>query len=248
MRGIPYAQIPTTLLAMVDASVGGKTGVDAAGGKNLVGAFHAPVAVVVDPLTLDTLPLHERRGAFAEILKHGIIAEAAYFSTVTTHAERLLRELAHESNEFVELLTRSIAIKANVVRRDEREQGLRKVLNFGHTIAHGIETASHFSIAHGDAVAMGMAIEADLGERLGVTATGTAIAIRQALQIVGLPFELPPDLDAAAVLAAARHDKKNRRGQIEFALPARIGEMAGESSGWSVAASDEEILNALEAL
>jgi 3-dehydroquinate synthase len=246
MRGIRYVQLPTTLLAMVDASIGGKTGVDIPGGKNLVGAFHAPRAVVIDPLALDTLPLRDRRAAFAEILKHGIIANASYFHATAAQAHALLEDMAHESSEFVELLTRSISIKADVVRRDEREHGLRKILNFGHTIAHGIETARGYEWPHGEAGAIGLAIEAELAEQVGVAEPGTSHAIRTALVAAGLPTELPSRVAAESVLAAARHDKKNRRGLIEFALPRCIGAMAGEDTQWGIAVEDAAVLRALE--
>jgi len=155
MRGIPYVQVPTTLLAMVDASIGGKTGVDTPAGKNLVGAFHQPIAVIVDPTALATLPRAHLRAGFAEVIKHGAIADEAYLERAVAAASNL-GSLDPASDAMVDLVTRSIEIKADVVRRDEREDGLRKILNFGHTIGHAVELLSDYSILHGDAIALGM--------------------------------------------------------------------------------------------
>jgi len=150
MRGIPYIQVPTTLLAMVDASIGGKTGVDTPAGKNLVGAFHQPLAVVVDPNVLATLPRAHLRAGFAEVIKHGAIADEAYLERAVAAASDL-GALEPGSGAMIDLVSRSIEIKADVVRRDEREGGVRKILNFGHTIGHAVELLSDYSMLHGDA-------------------------------------------------------------------------------------------------
>ncbi len=155
MRGIPFVQVPTTLLAMIDASVGGKTGVDTPAGKNLVGAFHQPAAVVADLRALATLPSAQLAAGMAEAIKHGVIADAGYLDSVAAVAERI-DEIDVGGAQMLDLVARSIEIKADVVRRDERESGLRKILNFGHTIGHAIEHMSGYSILHGEAVAVGM--------------------------------------------------------------------------------------------
>jgi 3-dehydroquinate synthase len=234
MRGVPFVQIPTTLLAMIDASVGGKTGVDTAAGKNLVGAFHQPSLVVADPTVLATLPANHFRAGLAEALKHGVIADAGYFERIAASREATARD----ERTLTELIAESVRIKASIVARDERESGLRKVLNFGHTIGHAIESVSNYALLHGEAVAIGMALESALAERLGVAKPGTADAIRDALGAIGLPTMFPA-LDPSAVLAATKSDKKARAGRVEFALPHKVGAMAGESTGWGIPVDDD---------
>ncbi len=245
MRGVPYVQIPTSLLAMIDASVGGKTGVDTAAGKNLVGAFHQPAAVIADTSVLATLPLEHLRAGLAEAIKHGVIADAAYFESVSQFASTLSAPDV-TGRAMLDLVTRSVEIKANVVRRDERENGVRKTLNFGHTIGHAVELCSNYTLLHGDAVAIGMVYESMLAERLGLAEHGTERAVRRAVCAAGLPELRPPAMRAADVVNAARGDKKARGGLAEYALPARIGAMAGEATGWSVAVDEPTVLGVLE--
>jgi len=245
MRGIPVAHVPTTLLAMIDASIGGKTGVDTPAGKNMVGAFHPPCAVIVDPLLLISLPAPDRRAGLAEALKHGVIADTVYFERVATLAPKLIAAGAEGMTAMVETVARAIAIKCDVVRRDEREQGLRQVLNFGHTIGHAVELVSNYSIAHGEAVAIGMVIEARIAERLGVAESGTADRITTALAGAGLPTAVPSELAPGAIVSATRSDKKARAGAVRYALPSRIGAMAGERDGWSIAVNDTVVHAAL---
>src|SRR6185503_408422 len=174
LRGVPYVQIPTSLLAMIDSSIGGKTGVDAPAGKNLVGVFHQPQLVVADLDVLATLAPMQLSAGMAEALKHGVIADAAYFELL----EREFRAVLSGDLTLIErVVHRSVEIKAQVVARDERESGVRAVLNFGHTVAHAIEAVAKFESSHGEAVAVGMAFEARLGEALGVTAAGTAARV-----------------------------------------------------------------------
>ncbi|HVE77600.1 MAG TPA: 3-dehydroquinate synthase, partial [Gemmatimonadaceae bacterium] len=158
MRGLPLVQVPTTLLAMIDAAIGGKTGVDTAAGKNLVGAFHPPAAVVADPDVLATLPAPHLRAGLAEAIKHGVVADEAYFDFVREALPSLLAADGWAGESMTELVAVSARIKAEVVSRDERESGLRKVLNFGHTLGHAIEAASGYALLHGEAVAIGMAL------------------------------------------------------------------------------------------
>ena len=244
MRGIPYIQVPTTLLAMVDASIGGKTGVDTPAGKNLVGAFHQALAVVVDPTVLATLPRAHIRAGFAEVIKHGAIADEAYLARAVAAASNL-GALDPASHAMVDLVSRSIEIKADVVRRDEREGGVRKILNFGHTIGHAVELLSDYSMLHGDAIAVGMAYESTLAERCGVAAAGTADRIQHAVETAGFEARRPASMSPDRIVAATHGDKKARAGRVEYALPSRVGAMAGASSGWSIAVEDELVLSVL---
>ena len=245
MRGVPVVQVPTTLLAMVDASVGGKTAVDTPHGKNLVGAFHPPSVVVADPAVLATLPVAQRRSGLAEALKHGIIADERHFEAVLALAPRLADDAWAPDEAFVAQLARSIAIKADVVRQDPRERGLRKILNFGHTIGHAVEQLSGYALLHGEAVAIGMVAEATAAELGGIAAGGTAARVREAVRAAGLPERRPDGLAADAVLGAARGDKKARRGVAEYAVPARVGAMAGGDRGWAVPLEDALLREAL---
>ena len=245
MRGIPVVQIPTTLVAMVDASIGGKTGVDTDAGKNLVGIFHPPAAVVIDPQTLGTLPLREIRAGIAEIVKHGAIADEAYLRRVAGALPKVLSADDQTSDSMLSLIVPSVEIKADIVSRDEREGGLRKTLNFGHTIGHAVELVSGYSLLHGEAVSIGMALEARLAERIGLAQAGTAATISEVLRSAGLPTELPDGFDREAVVGAMRSDKKGLSGKIRFALPLRIGEMAGSETGWTVSVSDDRLREVL---
>ena len=247
MRGIPVVQVPTTLLAMIDASVGGKTGVDTPDGKNLVGAFHRPSAVIVDPLVLHTLPAAQLRAGLAEAIKHGMIADAEYFRRVNEALPALCADGRRGTGALVDLIARSIEIKANVVSKDEREGGIRKTLNFGHTLGHAVELLSGFSLLHGEAVAIGMVLEARLAERMGLAQRGTSDAIHEAVVRAGLPASPPLDQDPERILAATRHDKKARGGKVEYALPRRIGEMAGAERGYGIAVEDDMVLEVLRA-
>ena len=244
MRGIPVVQVPTTLLAMVDASVGGKTAVDTPAGKNTVGAFHPPAAVVIDPATLATLPPRELRSGVAEVIKHGVIADAAAIEEVDAVA-RALYDRSASPRAVEAMIERSVRIKANVVATDERELGVRKVLNFGHTIGHGVEAASSYSLLHGEAIAIGMVAEARLAEECGIADAGTADAIERAVTNAGLPSRIPSSIEPDRVLALMRSDKKQRRGALEYALPKRIGHMAGEESGWAFPILDDAVREVL---
>jgi 3-dehydroquinate synthase len=233
MRGVPYVQVPTSLLAMIDASVGGKTGVDTPIGKNLVGAFHQPAAVLADTSLLATLPPAHLRAGLAEAIKHGVIADAGYFEAVSRFAADL-SAIDVNGAALLDLVTRSVEIKAGVVRRDEREAGVRKTLNFGHTIGHAVERCSGYSLLHGEAVAIGMVYESLLAERVDIADSGTAARVRDAVRSAGLPDLRPASMAVDDVISAARADKKARGGQAEYALPSRIGAMAAAEHGWSV--------------
>jgi 3-dehydroquinate synthase len=237
MRGVPYLQVPTTLLAMADASVGGKTGVDTPAGKNLVGAFHPPAAVLADPLVLETLPDEIFREGLAETVKHGLIADRDYFEWIERHISRITRR---EPEALTHLVRRSIEIKAGVVEADEREQGRRAILNAGHTVAHALERESHYALTHGPAVSLGLVVESQIAEDLEIAAPGLRQRVSRLLAGLGLPTASPRGLDAASIIAAMHQDKKNRAGEIHLALPVAIGQMH-EAHGWTTPVKDDVI-------
>ena len=248
LRGVPYVQVPTTLLAMIDSSIGGKTGVDTTAGKNLVGAFHHPALVLTDPRLLSTLPPNERRTGLAEAIKHGVIADAAYFGWIATALREILHGDEPDDATALHLVRRSVEIKVKIVRQDERESGLRKVLNFGHTVGHAIEHVTGYGIAHGEAIAIGMVAEAIIAERLRLAERGLSDAVATVCDAAGLPVRLPEGISPAEVVTATRTDKKARGGQVEFALPRALGEMAGSESQYGIRVSDADTLRALEHL
>lgn len=245
MRGVPFIQVPTSLLAMVDASVGGKTGVDTGAGKNLVGAFHNPAAVIIDPSVLATLPPAVLRSGLAEMLKHGIIADAGYFAAMQQALPSFL-EVGARSPHFAPLIAGSVRIKADVVSADQREGGQRQILNFGHTIAHAIEKVQRYDMLHGDAVAMGMIVEARIAELAGVADAPLSATVRGAVQAAGLPSVLPFGMNLAAIVDETHGDKKARSGVGRYALPQAIGVMPSWNGAWSVAVPDEVVREALD--
>ncbi|MEA3246971.1 MAG: 3-dehydroquinate synthase [Gemmatimonadota bacterium] len=246
MRGVPVVQVPTTLLAMIDAAVGGKTGVDAPAGKNLVGAFHHPLAVVADPAVLATLPGAELRNGLAEALKHALITSPAELGWLLDHAPQVTDPAAAASRTMAELVARNVRIKADVVRRDEREGGLRKMLNFGHTIGHAIEASADYRLPHGACVAVGMRVEARVAELAGIAAPGLAAAVTSALDALGLPRTPGVPVPPAVVTAMTRSDKKARSARVEYALLRAVGEPAAADAGYAVAVDDAHVAAALE--
>lgn len=242
LRGIPVVQVPTSLVAMVDASVGGKTGVDTRTGKNLIGAFHPPRVVVADPGYLNTLPAAERAQGLAEAVKHGAILDEGYFEEVARSAAGVL---AGDGAAMEAVVRRSVELKARVVSEDEREGGLRQLLNFGHTLGHALEAESGYTLPHGSAVSLGMILEARAGERIGRTTAGTADRLSETLASCSLPTALPPGTDAAAVLARTPADKKTRAGSPSYVLLDRIGRADG-TGGWTHALPDEVVLAVLD--
>ena len=216
MRGIDVVQLPTTLLAMVDSSVGGKTAVDIAQGKNLVGAFHPPRAVVADTAALRTLPPRELRAGFAEAIKYGAIVDAPFLDWLDADADGLL---AGDDAVLAEAIARSCAHKAAIVERDPFERGERALLNFGHTFGHAIETEQGYGgLNHGEAVAVGMVLAARLSTLLGLADAADGERLRALLARFGLPTALPPDLDPAALVARMRLDKKAQGSGLRFVL------------------------------
>jgi 3-dehydroquinate synthase len=220
MRGINFVQLPTTLLAQVDAAIGGKTAIDHPRAKNLVGAFHQPRVVLVDPTALTTLPEREFRSGLAEVVKHGIVLDADYFADLEKNRVALV---AREIETLTRVVAGSCRLKASVVERDEQEAELRAVLNYGHTIGHAVEAVTGYARwTHGEAVSLGIAAEARLAERLGVGSRETANRQIELLRAVGLPVR---DSGAApsAVLEALGRDKKSREGRVPFVLAPEIG-------------------------
>lgn len=219
LRGVPFVQIPTSLLAMVDASVGGKTGVNHAAGKNLIGAFHQPIAVLIDPAVLKTLPPGELRGGLAECIKHDIIRDEKGFADIE---KNIHRALALDIEYLAELIAHNVAIKARVVEADPFEKGERAHLNFGHTFGHAIESVSRYAYSHGQCVALGMAAASFAAMKLGMIDAAARQRILAVIQKAELPIsgmKLPID----EVTASMHFDKKVKGGRIRFILPDRIG-------------------------
>jgi 3-dehydroquinate synthase len=244
LRGVPCVQVPTSLLAMIDSSVGGKTGVDTDYGKNLVGAFHQPAVVVADMATLTTLPPAHISAGMAEAVKHGVIADAEYFAHMVAETERILER---DTGVLFQVVKRSVEIKAEVVSEDESERGRRAILNFGHTVAHALEAASKFRLLHGEAVALGMIAEADLGVTLKITSDGVPAALINALSGLRLATGTRTAEHGDVLLDAMKLDKKGRQGAVRFALPSALGEMARTSDGkWTHTAPEAEIRKILE--
>jgi 3-dehydroquinate synthase len=218
-RGVPFVQVPTTLLAQVDSSIGGKVAVNVGKLKNMVGAFYQPKLVVSDTAVLSTLPPREVQNGLAEIIKCAIIRDSELFAflenNMTSVTDKDIGALTHA-------VRCSAEIKARIVEQDERDQGLRHILNFGHTLGHAIECVSNFKIAHGTAVAIGMAAAARLAHRLDLLGAGDLERITRLITTAGLPLSMPvkrPD----AVIAAMQHDKKIADGRVKFILPTGIG-------------------------
>lgn len=220
LRGIPFVQVPTTLLSQVDSSVGGKTGVDIPEGKNLVGTFYQPKAVYIDTDVLRTLPVAELQGGLAEVIKYGVINDAEFFAFLEQQREAVF---ALQQDVLTKLIARCCEIKAWVVEQDEREGGLRRILNFGHTIGHAVEAASGFRLIHGYAVAIGMCAAAELAVRTGCLSAEEAERIRCLIAAYGLPTTIPADLDRETIQKYLLTDKKTVGGRVFYVLPERIG-------------------------
>lgn len=219
-RGIDFVQVPTTLLAQVDSAVGGKTGINHAGGKNLIGAFHQPRAVISDLATLRTLPPRELRAGLAEVIKYGLVDDAGFLGWIERHVEALL---ALDMTALGYAVRRSCEIKARIVAADEHEHGQRALLNLGHTFGHAIETATGYGEwLHGEAVAVGMLLAADLSQRLGFLDAPDVERIRMLLRRVGLPCTAPP-IGASRALELMGMDKKVLQGRIRLVLLSRLG-------------------------
>jgi 3-dehydroquinate synthase len=221
MRGISYIQIPTTLLAQVDSSVGGKTGVDHKLGKNMIGAFWQPGLVLIDPVTLKTLPKKQLLAGLAEVIKYGVIYDGELFGFLEANRESILNL---DDKAITYIIRRSCEIKADVVSKDERESGLRAILNYGHTIGHAIETATgYIRYLHGEAVAIGMHLEAKLSQLLKGIDERQVFRIKALIDSYGLPSEIPKDINRVDILSSMQLDKKAVAGKLKFILPESIG-------------------------
>ncbi len=225
LRGVNFVQVPTTLLAIVDASVGGKTGVNHPQGKNLIGAFYQPKLVAIDPNLLKTLPLREFRAGMAEVIKYGVIWDQDLF-TKLEHCDRL-DSLDDVGDELLEIIiTRSCQAKAEVVSQDEKEAGLRAILNYGHTIGHAIESLTHYQqFVHGEAVAIGMVAAGKIAVAMGLWTQEEADRQDALIAKAGLPTEIPPELALEAILETIKSDKKVTAGKVRFILPMAIGKV-----------------------
>jgi 3-dehydroquinate synthase len=220
MRGVPFIQVPTTLLAQVDSSVGGKTGINHPLGKNMIGAFYQPQAVIADTITLDTLPARELAAGLAEVIKYGAIIDVPFFEWIEANITQLV---ARDAAALAYAIQRSCEIKADVVRQDEREGGLRAILNFGHTFGHAIEAGLGYGEwLHGEAVGCGMVMAADLSHRLGFIDATTKARVTALVKAAGLPI-VAPDLGSERWLELMEVDKKNEGGQIKFILIKPLG-------------------------
>ena len=229
LRGVPWIAVPTTTLAMLDAAIGGKTGVDTAAGKNLVGAFHPPSAVICDPAVLSTLPDRCYREGLAEAVKHAATLDDRYGEWMGRHAAAIA---SRDTATLESLIRRSVEIKADVVSEDEREGDRRAVLNAGHTVAHALERATDYATPHGEAVAIGLVVETRVAERMHIARAGTADRIVALLAALGLPT-IPPPVDRRQFVAAMLADKKNRDGIVHAALIASFGTMARNGDAWT---------------
>jgi 3-dehydroquinate synthase len=216
MRGISWVCVPTTLLSMVDASLGGKTGFDLPQGKNLIGSFYPPKLVLADPQVLMTLPEAEFISGLAEVVKHGVIADPELF-------EMCKRGLDCVKDDLEQIVKRAMAVKIKIIEDDPYEKGFRAALNVGHTVGHAVELVSKFQLRHGEAVAIGMVAEAKLAERLAVATKGLSDKIAEALSVLGLPVHIPQNFPRQEIIEAMRMDKKKKANAIRFALPAEIG-------------------------
>ena len=222
LRGVPYIQIPTSLLAQVDSSVGGKTGVDHALGKNLIGAFYQPVLVWIDLDVLKTLPRRELVAGMGEVVKYGVIADEQFFKYIEEHYENIL---SLEREALIHTVARSCEIKAMVVSSDEREKGLRAILNFGHTIGHAIETITCYKkYRHGEAVAMGMVCAARLASIIHLCSEDVYVRLERLCRLIGLKTSLP-DVDFPVLRDILQRDKKVINEKVRFVLPVRLGEV-----------------------
>ncbi|MBA4311251.1 MAG: 3-dehydroquinate synthase [Chlorobiaceae bacterium] len=234
LRGIPFIQIPTTLLSQVDSSIGGKVAVDHPLGKNLIGAFYQPKKVYIDVDTLKTLPVKEFRNGMAEIIKYSAILDNKLFSflennqsRITIHSASRQRRASPQAGggqaSLIHLIYRCCELKKMIVEKDERETGLRRILNFGHTIGHAIESLSYYKLSHGEAVAIGMVAEAKISAALGLLKQSEVVRLNNLLQLYKLPTDIPSRMDRNKIVQLTYHDKKAQQGKVQYTLLNKIG-------------------------
>ncbi len=220
-RGVRVAHIPTTLLAQVDSAIGGKTGINTSHGKNLIGTFHQPCLVIIDPALLDTLPAKEFLSGYAEIVKYGVIGDADFFSWLEQNADQII---AHDKHALLHAITTSCRAKAAIVSQDEKEHGQRALLNLGHSFGHALEIASNHQLLHGEAVAIGMTLACKMSAARGLMDQQQAERVAQHLNAVGLPTQSCLLNDADKIVHIMRQDKKTKQGQLTLILAKNIGE------------------------
>lgn len=235
-RGIPFIQIPTTLLSMVDASIGGKTGINTKHGKNLIGSFHQPEMVLVDTYFLETLNDEEYLNGLAEIIKTASILDRKLFDVLEKDREKIL-----EKEDLLPIIKKSIELKKKVVVVDAKERGLRQILNFGHTLGHGIEAAAEGKLKHGFAVSIGMVAENEISSELGILSYVDKERIKKLLENYQLPVRIPEKLETEKILESIRNDKKNSSGKIMSALLKKIGEVKSNNNQYSFSVREELI-------
>lgn len=242
-RGIPYVQIPTTLVACVDSSIGGKTGIDTPHGKNLIGAFHQPYSVYIDVDTLSTLEKKELREGIAEVIKYGVITDEKLFRLIENQIDQIF---SYNPEFLISIVKRCCEIKGSIVERDERESNLRKILNFGHTVGHAIEKLYNYKMTHGEAISIGMVIEGRIALGLGVLERSDLERLVTLLRKAGLPTRLPKTPDLKVMIDTMKLDKKARDGRIEMVLPSKIGEMCDSNGTFGIRIEERLIYDSLE--
>jgi len=230
-RGVKYVQVPTSLVACVDSSIGGKTGVDTHHGKNLIGSFHQPYRVYIDTNTLKTLPRKEVREGLAEVIKYGVIKDGNLFRYLEKNTEKIF---IHDEQALRYIVKTSCEIKGEVVENDEKEFNLRKILNFGHTVGHGIEALSDFKITHGEAISIGMIAEGKIAIKLGLWNHDELTRLRNLIRSASLPTDIPQNTGIGKLIDVMKLDKKARGGEIEMTLPIKIGEMSSLNGNYGI--------------
>ena len=241
-RGVAYIQVATSLVAAVDSSIGGKTAVDTPYGKNLIGSFHQPKAVFIDLDTLHTLHENEIREGLAETIKYGVISDSELFNIVETQLEEIFN---CKNSTLQTIIERSCKIKAEVVEKDEKENNLRKILNFGHTVGHAVEQLSNYSLTHGNAISIGMVLEGKIALEIELWNEQDQNKLESLLNKAGLPTELPNNFDIDKIIETMKLDKKARNNVIEMSLPSSIGKMAQDGDSYSIKIDDKIIKNAI---
>jgi len=242
-RGIPYVQYPSSLVACVDSSIGGKTAIDTKHGKNLIGSFYQPWKVYIDLNTLTTLKKQEIKEGMAEIIKYGIIYDSDFFGYISDHINEIFN---YDMDVLKKIIKRSCEIKGFVVENDEKESNLRKILNFGHTVGHAVEQLSNYSITHGNAISIGMVIEAKIAAKSHILNNESVKMIYEIFRRAGLPTELKSNIDRSKIIETMKLDKKARKGNIEFALPEKIGEMYKDNESYGIKIEENIIRDVID--
>jgi len=241
-RGIPYVQVPTTFLAQVDASIGGKTGVDTDYGKNLIGVIKQPYCVYVDIGLLKTLPDKHIKNGLAETIKHAVICDAGFFKYLGENVDKVLSK---DTRILMEVVKKNCEIKASVIEKDAHESGIRKILNYGHTIGHAIEKVSDFKVSHGEGVAIGMMVAGRIAVELGGFSEGDLALQEELLIKAGLPVCVPADLKVDDIIEATLHDKKARNGKAMYVLPLSIGKVNSFNGDWASYVNEKVVRKAV---